>query len=177
MISRLASPLAAACVLSLCLGCLPGLPDDARRYIEIPAEPWGLPWLLQCHGPDPAVAVRFELVERFGPTHGRVRITATLENLGDAAWSSDENQQTAHFYEDSALLETRNFQTLTLDEKVEIIYEREWWTSDEFRPSKYRFELWYDPDIAVDNNPLNDDCRSNNNVAERLTAEIDALFD
>ena len=153
------------------------MPTGAEEYVELPQGWFDLPALLQCAGPDPAVSVRYELIEQLGPGHGRVRIIATIESRGHTAWASGENQQLAMFFEGNALLESRNLEVLALDETIQFVHEVEWWTSDEFRPPAYRIVLSYDPDIYIDDNPLNDDCDQSNNDAERPTSELDALVE
>lgn len=66
-----------------------------------------------------------------------------------------------------------------MDQAVTVMFERPWNISSpaegEFPPS-YMLEIGYDPDIRIDGNPNNDDCRLGNNRLERSGAEVRAPF-
>ncbi|MEN9216456.1 MAG: hypothetical protein Q6K90_03920 [Gloeomargarita sp. HHBFW_bins_162] len=135
--------------------------------------------------PDPAAqAVHFTLVNRTTPFQGRVRITGVIRNQGTAAYQSGANQQFVYLYEQMPggrpqLVAQRSFQNLTPGQEVTVVFERNWNSSSpaegEFPPS-YILEVGYDPDIRIDANPNNDDCRLGNNRLERSGSAINALF-
>lgn len=129
-----------------------------------------------CDGPDPAVtAINYQLLSTTSPTSGNVRITGVVRNRGTMLFNSGEGQQSVYIYEGSELVATQDFTTVAVNATVEVTYERNWSTQDEFRPPSYTVLLAYDPDIYLDGNEENDDCNSDNNDLARGTAALDAL--
>ncbi|URR36226.1 hypothetical protein NBE99_03590 [Thermosynechococcus sp. HN-54] len=135
--------------------------------------------------PDPAVqAVNFSLMNRTTPFEGRVRITGIVRNRGTSTYQSGVNQQMVYLYEQmlggrARLVAQQPFQNLGVGQEVTVMFERPWNISSpaegEFPPN-YVLEIGYDPDIRIDGNPHNDDCRLGNNRLQRSGAEIRALF-
>lgn len=135
--------------------------------------------------PDPAVqAIHFNLLHRTTRFRGRVRVTGIVRNQGTAAFQSTPNQQIVALYEHvpggrPRLVAQRPFQNLAPGEEVQVIFERDWYSASpaegEFPPT-YLVTITYDPDIYIDGNPHNDDCRTGNNRMERSGAEINAMF-
>ena len=119
------------------------------------------PAVLSC--PDPAVeAVTVQWISG-GPTTGRIRISGVVKNIGGASYVSRSGQQLFSLYEDNRVISNLDFGNLAPGESSPPIkLELEWSTSSEFNPN-YRFEISYDPDIYIDGNPQNDDCRRGNN--------------
>ena len=138
---------------------------------------------------DPAASeVRFEIVRRDTQFRGRVRITGVVKNVGTAPFTCNAGsmQASAHLYEVPAgatsggtLRGHTDFAALPVAGSVVVSYERDWDSSSpsegEFPPS-YRLMVVYDPDITLDGNPANDDCKMNNNDKSRSGTEINALL-
>ncbi|MCS6958657.1 MAG: hypothetical protein RMK91_01235 [Pseudanabaenaceae cyanobacterium SKYGB_i_bin29] len=131
-----------------------------------------------------AQGINFTLLSRTNAFQGRVRITGVIRNQGTTAYLSNANQQMVYLYEQNPggqprLLAQQPFQNLGLGQEVRVVFERNWHRSSpaegEFPPS-YIVEVGYDPDIRIDNNPHNDDCRLDNNRLERSGSAINALF-
>lgn len=138
---------------------------------------------LSCADPM-AQGVNYTLVNRTTRFQGRVRITGVVRNQGTATYQSGVNQQIAYLYEQNPgaqprLVAQRAFQNLTPGQEVTVVFERTWNSSSpsegEFPPS-YIVDIGYDPDIRLDGNLNNDDCRLGNNRLERHGTEINALF-
>lgn len=130
----------------------------------------------QCNGPDPAAtAINYELLSTTTPTSGDVEITGVVRNRGTMPFTSGEGQQSVQLWEGGTMVASQAFTNLAVDATVEVTYERNWSTQDEFRPPSYTVLLAYDPDIYIDGNDENDDCNSNNNDFARGTAALDAL--
>jgi hypothetical protein len=135
--------------------------------------------------PDPAVTgLDFAIVSRTARFRGRVEITATVDNVGRATYSSRPNQQSVQLYEatpggPSRLVAQTAFVNLAPGEGVKVSYTRNWYAASpaegEFPPT-YRAIIAYDPDITMDGNPRNDDCVAANNRRERSGADINAMF-
>lgn len=136
--------------------------------------------------PDPAAkTLDFEIVSRTGDFRGRVRIVGVVKNLGRAAYESGPNQQSVQLWEDVQGASERQpvasqaFQDLAPNQEVRVSYERDWNASSpaegEFPPS-YILMISYDPDIQMDGNEANDDCRAGNNRKERSGMDINAMF-
>lgn len=155
------------------LGCPGFLPENGFDFLDFPdfLDP-------RCEGPDPrADSIDFELVAVESDTTGVVRVTGVVINNGQSAFESGEGQQDVFLYEGEQLVATQPFVNLDVDETVEVVYERDWNVSSEFKPSDYRLVISYDPDIRLDGNPDNDDCATDNNELTRGTGDIDALFE
>ena len=123
--------------------------------------------------PDPSIQFTAEFTswpEDNGTNEATVTLTAEVRNEGLQAYLSDANQQAIYIYlqpmgGDSILLNEPGFffQNLASEESVETSLELEWSAiSNEF-PNSYKAYIAYDPDIGIDNNPDNDDCRLENN--------------
>lgn len=131
-------------------------------------------------GIDPAAAkIDFAIVSRTTQFRGRVRVTATVKNVGRRDFISRVGQQTALLYSDSTLVARRDFVNLAVGQAFTFSYERQWDSSSpaegEFPPN-YRVVLTYDPDIYIDGNTQNDDCSNANNNRVRSGAGINDLF-
>ncbi|VAX09139.1 hypothetical protein MNBD_GAMMA26-2304 [hydrothermal vent metagenome] len=132
--------------------------------------------------PDPAArSIQFSIVSRSG-FDGRVKITGKIKNMG-TAYRSNPNQQSLQLFEVPAggrakLVATRNFQNLNPGQETTVSWTRNWHSSSpaegEFPPS-YKINIIYAPDIRLDSNPDNDDCRNNNTKTVSGTG-INALF-
>ena len=137
------------------------------------------PTCAPCDGPDPRVYdITFEMVEQYGPTMGRIRITGIVDNGGTSEFLSGEGQQAINLYADDTLIATQEFQNLALDETVTVEFERDWQTSTEFPDViVYWVRISYDPDMYDDGNPDNDDCNQANNAGSKRASFINDLFD
>lgn len=171
--------LASICILTSSLAAAePTLPK-----LPLPAPTFRTPALLRCIDPA-ATSVDFAMVSRTSQFAGRVRITGKVKNVGNSAYESGPRQQTAQLYEivpgaRPRLVATTAFQNLAPNTEVAVSFVRDWNASSpaegEFPPS-YRVVVSYDPDILLDGNTKNDDCRTNNNTLERSGSALNALF-
>ena len=135
--------------------------------------------------PDPAVTeIRFRIVSRTDRFRGRVEIKAVVKNLGKAAYESAPNQQSVQLYEKpqggpARMVSSRSLTRLAPGAMVGTAYTRNWYSASpsegEFPPS-YIGIITYDPDIRMDGNPRNDDCRDDNNRLERSGTAINDLL-
>lgn len=124
-----------------------------------------------------ASKIEFSVVRRTGRTTGVVRITGVIKNVGSHTWRSRNNQQGAYLYQGNRLLAVHShFGTLRPGQEVRFSYTRSWLTSDEFPPT-FRLALRFDPDIANDGNPHNDDQRSRNNQISRSGYEMHGVLE
>lgn len=134
--------------------------------------------------PDPAAtSIEFKIAERTSDWAGKVQIAGIVKNLG-GAYTSAPNQQQVHLYEipiggQPRLVASKTFQNLAAGQTVAVSFERSWNASSpaegEFPPD-YRVSLVYDPDIALDSNPANDDRSGANNMFERSGGGINQMF-
>ena len=130
--------------------------------------------------PDPAARdITFALVARTGKYKGRVRITGLIKNLG-GPYSSRPNQQKVQLTEDNRVVAQKDFPDLGSGEERTLVYEREW---NAYSPPGtvlvspvYKLQILYDPDIASDGNPRNDDCNGGNNFLQRDGSAILNFF-
>ncbi|AZZ37415.1 hypothetical protein CIK05_11625 [Bdellovibrio sp. qaytius] len=147
--------------------------------IDRPLRPIIKPPIYSC-GIDPAAArIDFEVLSRTTQWRGRVRVTATVKNVGRQDYVSRAGQQTALLYSDRTLVARRDFINLAVGQAFTFSYDRDWDSSSpaegEFPPN-YRLIVTYDPDIYLDSNPRNDDCSNANNDRSRSGADINGLL-
>ena len=131
------------------------------------------PGPLDC--PNPAVtAMTVEVLEKDGFT-GRVRITAVATNAGLQAVDSAEGQQALQIWQGNAVLATESFVDLEPGESVTVSVETDWNTAAEF-VSDFIGRLSYDPDIFIDGNEENDDCRTVDNELTLPAVQVNEQF-
>ncbi|KMW56443.1 hypothetical protein AIOL_001397 [Candidatus Rhodobacter oscarellae] len=122
----------------------------------------------------PAPGVQSITARRMGGN--RVRIEAVIKNVGGINWVSNRNQQTAMIGDDFGRANARrDFTRLDAGSHFVLRHDVNWNLANEF-PSGFRASINYDPDIYIDGNPANDDCRRNDNSRSISAAEINALF-
>jgi hypothetical protein len=175
--------LASMCLLGSSIAMADPLAPIAPKPIPAPTFRLPSPPLVQSIDPA-ATAIDFALVSRSSPFAGRVRVTGTVKNLGNAAYLSGANQQLAELFEIPAggrprLVASVPFQNLAPGAQVTVSFERDWNIASpaegEFPPT-YKVMVVYDPDIRLDGNPKNDDWNNANNVFERNGSAVRALF-
>lgn len=152
--------------------------EDFSR-INRPLRPIIRPPIYSC-GIDPAAQrIDFEVLSRTTQFRGRVRVTATVKNVGHLDYVSRSGQQTALLYSDRTLVARRDFVNLAVGQAFTFSYDRNWDSSSpsegEF-PPQYRLIVTYDPDIYLDSNPRNDDCSNANNDRTRSGADINGML-
>jgi hypothetical protein len=131
---------------------------------------------------DPAaVEIRYSIVNRVSNTQARIRVTGIVKNIGNKAFSSGPGQAKAYLYElpqgaPERIVAQREILNLPVGGIINLVFERDWSTSAmaEFPPS-YRLMISLDPDIYMDANKDNDDCRQENNIKEKSGMEINDL--
>ncbi len=120
---------------------------------------------------DPAAtSIEFKTIKT--ATDNLLRITGTVRNKGGKKYTSGVNQQQIQLWENYSstsrkMVKQIPFVQLLPGEEIKIIYERKAFkASDEFPPD-YELIIVYDPDIAIDANPDNDDAVASNNKLVR----------
>lgn len=134
---------------------------------------------LRCRVDPAAVDLKFQVLRRTSRFRGVVQVTALVKNLGRSNYLSGPHQQALYLYEDNRLVAKREFTTLASGAELSLAYRRNWDASSpaegEFPPT-YKLMIAYDPDIAIDGNPNNDDCRLGNNRLQKSGVLINQLF-
>ncbi len=130
--------------------------------------------------PNPAATdITFSVVSRTGEFTGVVRVTGTVQNIGLQDFDSSAGQQSIRLLQDGIEVASGEFTDLSAGESTSISFTRAWDASSpaegEFPPT-YRVTISYDPDITLDGNPNNDDCRTSDNTREESGSQINALF-
>ncbi|MEX0954342.1 MAG: hypothetical protein WDZ83_03910 [Rhizobiaceae bacterium] len=119
--------------------------------------------------PDPAAVeigvtnIRSRL--QSGVTYYDFDVVGTVRNVGGGAWSSGRGQQFASLLRHrgaSATLATRDFMRLSPGASFTLTSRMSLAASEEFPPD-LEIAIGYDPDIRLDGNRANDDCRMGNN--------------
>lgn len=134
---------------------------------------------------DPAAtAIQFAMTNQTSQFEGTVKITGVVKNLGGSLFDSNPGQQTVLLYEiplggSPVVVAQQSFENLDPGRTLKLSYSRAWNASSpsegEFPPT-YRIAIVYDPDIAIDGNPFNDDPNFANNQLDRSGSGINDLF-
>jgi hypothetical protein len=126
--------------------------------------------------PDPAVTnLQVEVLEKSGST-GTIRVTGTVTNVGLQTFDSSPGQQSIRMTRGNTQVATQAFEDLAPGESLSISVEAEWDRLSEFLVG-YTVRITYDPDIFIDANEENDDCRTANNSRTISVEEINEAFD
>ncbi len=117
--------------------------------------------------PDPAAAelrlTNIRVRSEGSARHYDFDVVGTIRNLGAAAWSSGRGQQVAGLKRGAATVASRDFVSLAPGASFTLTTRMSLYSADEFPPG-VELSIGYDPDIRLDGNPANDDCRSGNNL-------------
>lgn len=125
--------------------------------------------------PDPtAHEISFRLARRYNDTRALVHVVGTFRN-GGGDYRSGRNQQLVQLLENGRVVEERPFANLASGESLSLSKYVQWDRTNEFPPT-YKIAIVYAPDISVDGNTANDDCRLNNNTRQRSGQDINDLF-
>lgn len=171
----------------------PEISDDLRDKVQplpagkLPVNPRINPKVLErataCA--DPAtVDLTGNLVSRssrWPAFQGTIDIVGVVRNVGRANYVSGRGQQSVELLEESPgetprVVRTASFTNLNAGGDVRVTYQRDWDVAREF-PPRYMLRISYGPDIRIDGNAANDDCRLNNNEATIEPRQIDVLFE
>lgn len=140
--------------------------DRVKPQVRIPG---GVAAALRPNCPNPAVrSINARVVSRTA-SNATVRITAVVENLGRVAYVSRPGQQGFTLARDTSgragsIMARRDFPRLNPGQRVTISFTQtvSRWGYGEF-PPVFDARIGYDPDITLDSNPANDDCRGTDN--------------
>ena len=122
-----------------------------------------------------AHSISMQVLERTSRFAGRVRITGTVKNVGTLAYRSRAGQQSAYLYAGRRLVARKAFANLAPGQTVSVSFVTTLSTTNEF-PVDWKLVIAFDPDIAIDGNPHNDDQRRSNNSKTRSGASLIASF-
>lgn len=120
---------------------------------------------------DPAVtAIEFKTIKR--TTGDLMRVTGVVKNIGGKNFVSGVNQQQIQIWENYSssnrrMVKQLPFVRLNAADELRITFERPAFKNSEEFPPDYEVMIVYDPDIAIDANPANDDARLTNNKLSR----------
>ncbi|MCA9170886.1 MAG: hypothetical protein KDB23_24595 [Planctomycetales bacterium] len=129
--------------------------------------------------------IEANIVRSISPFVAEIEVVGYVRNVGTLNYESSTTQQVARLYEINPggaprLVASQPFANLAPGQEVAVRYTRNWDRSSpaegEFPPS-YRLAIEFDPDIAFDGNPLNDDRVQPNNATELAGSLINGLWD
>jgi hypothetical protein len=98
-------------------------------------------------------------------------VVGTIRNVGAGAWSSGRGQQVASLKRTGATLASRDFTRLSPGDGFTLTGRMSVHAAEEFPPN-LELSISYDPDIRIDGNPANDDCRMGNNSRRLSGSEL-----
>lgn len=140
--------------------------DRLQPQVKVPG---GVATALRPNCPNPAVRALDANVIRRSGSQATVRFTAVVENMGRVAYVSRPGQQGFTLSRDTSgrvasVVARRDFPRLNPGQRVTLS-----WTQTISRygygefPPVFLAAIGYDPDIRLDSNPANDDCRGTDN--------------
>lgn len=117
---------------------------------------------------DPEARLTLSNIRRNSDGSYNFTLNAGVSNVGSADYQSGNNQQGARLYPTGSsrttLANLNSWSNLPAGRSVSTQFHvRNYRTSTEFFTG-YTLRISYDPDIRMDGNPNNDDCRNSNNV-------------
>ena len=115
--------------------------------------------------------IEMRVLSRSSEFGGRVRITGVVKNVGNLAYRSRAGQQSAYLYAGRRLVARTAFTSLAPGAEVKVSFDTTLSTSNEF-PVEWKLVVAFDPDIAIDGNPHNDDMRRANNSKTRTGYDL-----
>lgn len=134
--------------------------------------------------PDPSVQLRVGWPGRNADGTYTFKLLANIVNKGGATFRSNRNQTQIALYEGGRMLKTEPFASnrATVVEYApgqgdSHVYAVPRWNPNSEFLDEFRAQLSYDPDVRVDGNPDNDDCRAANNTTRLTPAEIRRVLD
>lgn len=135
---------------------------------------------------DPAADIELALISKTGPSAGRVRITAVVKNLGNAAWTatspSHHLQMVLARRDDGARPEGEPLQPaiairqLLPGQQYRIDHQLDWEAGKHAAYPRFLARFSDAGQAAARHTPLRPDCRPDNNRREITVADIDKLF-
>lgn len=115
--------------------------------------------------PDLAVTqIQAEYDDRSDASEKQLQVTATIENLGGAAFRSDEGAQVLVLYKNGELVAQQDFDTLLIGQALRLTVDAE------PEPVVYEARLIFADDLRQDGNPANDDMNPRN---DSLVQQLD----
>ena len=127
--------------------------------------------------PDLAVTqFSVRVMEKVSRWQFRVRLTATVKNVGQGDYISGANQQSMTIMPVGAsrASKTLRFQNLRVGQSASISHDFTFSLSDEF-PTNWVARVGFDPDIYIDGNRRNDDTNRANNARTITASKIRAV--
>jgi hypothetical protein len=135
---------------------------------------------------DPAADIELALISKTGPSTGRVRITAVVKNLGNAAWTatspSHHLQMVLARRDDGARPQGEPLQPaiairqLLPGQQYRIDHQLDWEAGKHAAYPRFLARFSDAGQVAARPTPPAPDCRSDNNRREITAADIDKLF-
>lgn len=128
------------------------------------------------HGPRPAataiasargqvdlavVDIRVDNSGSAGSIENAAKVTATIENVGQSDYRSEEGWQVFVLYKDGDLVAQCRFEDLPVGEELSLSVD------NQHGPAVYEGRVVYAEDIRQDGNPLNDDANPQNDQLSR----------
>ncbi|MCP5060101.1 MAG: hypothetical protein GY937_25645 [bacterium] len=100
-------------------------------------------------------------------------LRGSVVNRGSAGWASGMDQQIANLTQNGIAKAVARFPRLDAGARVNTSFARVrgWMPSQEFQAG-FELRISYDPDIFMDGNERNDDCRMGNNLSSISVDEI-----
>ena len=139
--------------------------------------PGGVVNAIRPNCPNPAVRSLDARIIARSSSRVTVRITAVVENMGRVAYASRPGQQALTLARDTSgrsasVVARRDFPRLAPGQRITISWDQSIsrYGYGEF-PPVFQAAIGYDPDITLDGNPANDDCRGTDN-RRRLDGQV-----
>ena len=107
------------------------------------------------------IRIQADYDDRNDLTEKQLLVTATLKNLGGAAFRSDEGAQVLVLYKNGKLVGQRDFDTLEIGQALKLTVEAE------PEPVVYEARVLFADELRDDGNPANDDMNPRNNALVR----------
>jgi hypothetical protein len=117
--------------------------------------------------PNPAVTDLQIQTQNLADGYVKVTVKATVKNIGGKAYSSNPGQQALFLYKNGTYVAKKDFEDLAVGISFSMTYSYTAKRTVVAQTVSFKAQINYDPDIRMDGNTGNDDCKSADNSKEK----------
>lgn len=117
--------------------------------------------------PNPAVTDLQVTTENLPAGYVKIKVSATVKNIGGKAYASNAGQQALYLYKNGVFVAKKDFEDLAIGASFVMTYFYTVKRTVAPQTFLFRAQISYDPDIFADGNTGNDDCKPADNAREK----------
>lgn len=117
--------------------------------------------------PNPSVTNLQVQAENLTDGYVKITVKATVKNVGGKAYSSNQGQQALYLYKNGVYVAMKDFEDLAVGASFMMTYSYTVKRTVSVQTLNFKAQINYDPDISMDGNTGNDDCKLADNSKEK----------